>query len=269
MKVKKEYGFREIAIKQLKANEANPRSFARDQELEDLGRSIEAHGIIEPLIVRYSDQQDEHGNSIYEVMAGHRRLMAAEGVLEHVPCIVREVEGNGIILALVENTQRVDLTPFEQAQAIAKALTEMKQKELAAAIGRSATYVSKFATIMKAARKIAARGEDPEYFGDYTNMEELYEHAKGIVGGKQENLELGEPEEGEGEEGEATEEAGEMTDKQALERVISEQATIAKIKTLMNLVQVDAESGNTHVELTFKTMRDAEKFFQSYGIAKK
>lgn len=255
-----------IAIGKLKANENNPRNFARDQDLEDLGKSIEAHGIIEPLVVR----KLEAGN--YEVLAGHRRLMAAEGILEEVPCVVREEEaGDGLVIALVENTQRVDLTPFEQAQAIGKAMGSMKQKDLAAAIGRSATYVSKFTTIMKAAKKLLAAGEGEavDAMAEYSNMEELYEYAKSIVGGKQKALDLGPPDEEE-DEGESDGEEPETTDEQALEKLIQDQAKLAKVKLNGWSVETDSVLGSPAmtVSLGFKNIREAEKFFVAYELSK-
>lgn len=256
-----------IAIGKLKANPNNPRSFSRDQDLEDLGKSIEAHGIIEPLIVRKMTGGD------YEVLAGHRRLMAAEGVLEELPCVVREEEaGDGLVIALVENTQRVDLSPFEQAQAIGKALGTIKQKELAAAIGRSATYVSKFSTIMKAARKLSAAGETEavESMAEYSNMEELYEYAKSIIGGKQTKLELGTAEEDE-EEADIEDEEGEgLCDADALKKMIEDQAKAAKVKLLhCSVVIGTGGEGAMAMDtvgpiLTFKNMRDAERFFSSF-----
>lgn len=257
-----------IAISKLKPNENNPRSFARDQDLEDLGRSIEAHGIIEPLVVRKIDD----GN--YQVLAGHRRLMAAEGVLDELPCVIREEDaGDGLVIALVENTQRVDLTPFEQAQAIGKAIGTMKQKDLAKAIGRSPTYVSKFVTIMKAAKKLAAQGDDVEQMTEYTNMEELYEYAKGVLGLAQKPLDLGEPEQEEGAgEGDAAEE--ELTDIEALDKAIDEHARLAKVKPantsyVLECVDPDGRGypkGHVIASIVFKNMRDAEKFFLAYGV---
>lgn len=256
--------FANIAIGKLKANDNNPRNFARDQDLEDLGKSIEAHGIIEPLVVR----KIEAGN--YEVLAGHRRLMAAEGILEELPCVVRDEEaGDGLVIALVENTQRVDLSPFEQAQAISKALAGMKQKDLAAAIGRSATYVSKFVMIMKAAKKLSAAGESDalDAMADYSNMEELYEYAKSIVGGTQKPLDLGPPDDDAEEGSENSEgEGGELTDEQALEKVINDHAALAKVKMLLCAATKNAETSQIAVSLTFKNIRDAEKFFLKYGV---
>jgi len=262
-----------ISISDLHSNKHNPRSFTRDQDLDDLAKSIEALGIIEPLIVR-SIVID--GQKAYEVIAGHRRLMAADGLLEELPCVVRDMDANddGTVLALVENTQRVDLTPYEQAKAIASALAGgMKQKELAAAIGRSQTHVSKFVKIMKAAKAIGARGDTADYFDDYTSYDELYEHARDVLGEKTPEPAAKKPKKHiEDETG-----PGEITDgsDDALKLLILGHAEMAKVKLPENpIVNVGrgvaggTPEGQVGVLMTFKTMKDAEKFFSAYQVSK-
>lgn len=262
-----------ISITDLHSNKHNPRSFTRDQDLDDLAKSIEAHGIIEPLIVR-SIVVD--GQKAYEVIAGHRRLMAADGLLDHLPCVVRDMDASddGTVLALVENTQRVDLTPYEQAKAIASALAGgMKQKDLAAAIGRSQTHVSKFVKIMKAAKAIGARGDSADYFDDYTSYEELYEHARDVLGEikhdpappkkKQSDIE-------------SVTKKGGLTDgsEDALKSLILGHAEVANVKcvsapfvTTMETNMENLSKGNLCVTTYFKNTKDAEKFFSAYQVS--
>lgn len=130
-----------IPLGDLIASDDNPRFELRD--LEALNASISAHGIIEPLIV-----QKKRGSG-YTILAGHRRAAAAElAGIEKVPCVIRPAS-DAAILHLVENTQRVDLTPIETAIAVGRALSErkIKQKALAAELGRSEPWVSKYKTI--------------------------------------------------------------------------------------------------------------------------
>jgi ParB family chromosome partitioning protein len=102
-----------VAISSIQQNPRQPRTYFDDSALEELAASIREHGIIQPLIV------SERGADRYELVAGERRWRAAQRAgLERVPVIVRETTQQQLLeLALIENVQRADLNPIEEAQA--------------------------------------------------------------------------------------------------------------------------------------------------------
>jgi len=106
-------GAREVAINTIQQNPRQPRTHFDDSALEELAASIREHGIIQPLIV------SERGAERYELVAGERRWRAAQRAgLERVPVIVRETTQQQLLeLALIENVQRADLNPIEEAHA--------------------------------------------------------------------------------------------------------------------------------------------------------
>jgi ParB family chromosome partitioning protein len=106
-------GVREVAITSIQQNPRQPRTQFDDSALDELAASIREHGIIQPLIV------SERGLDRYELVAGERRWRAAQRAgLEHVPVIVREATQQQLLeLALIENVQRADLNPIEEAHA--------------------------------------------------------------------------------------------------------------------------------------------------------
>ena len=106
-------GAREVAISTIQQNPRQPRTHFDDSALEELAASIREHGIIQPLIV------SERGADRYELVAGERRWRAAQRAgLERVPVIVREATQQQLLeLALIENVQRADLNPIEEAHA--------------------------------------------------------------------------------------------------------------------------------------------------------
>lgn len=260
-----------IAIGNLRSNPSNPRDMTRDQDLDALASSIAQSGILVPLIVRRTGEVD----SPYEVLAGHRRLMAAEGVLKELPCIVtNEEQGDGIVLALIENTQRVDLSALETARAVQAAIKGgMRQKDLAAAIGRTPSYVSKMAKIMKAVAFLEGKGTDPAYMGDYTNYEELYEHARQVLGEQpaEEKKKPGKQKDIEEETGNGS--GGDLYAVMSL--ILGHADDVAKVKMQAQptVVEISSdgdtlEKGNVAVNLYFKNGKDASKFFAAYGVSK-
>ena len=106
-------GAHEVAISTIQQNPRQPRTQFDDSALEELAASIREHGIIQPLIV------SERGADRYELVAGERRWRAAQRAgLERVPVIVRETTQQQLLeLALIENVQRADLNPIEEAHA--------------------------------------------------------------------------------------------------------------------------------------------------------
>ncbi|MGV3487735.1 MAG: ParB/RepB/Spo0J family partition protein [Tuberibacillus sp.] len=129
----------EIKIKDLRPNPYQPRKTFDDAAIQDLKNSIEEHGIIQPLIVRKSIKG-------YEIVAGERRYRAAvEAKLKTVPAIVKSLSDEKMMeIALIENLQREDLNPIEEAIAYKKLIEELNitQEELSKRVGKSRPHIA-------------------------------------------------------------------------------------------------------------------------------
>lgn len=129
----------EIAVVDIKPNPLQPRKIFDEDKLEELAESIKEHGVIQPLIVRKNGR-------IYELVAGERRWRAAmKAELKTVPVIVRDYDNAAMAeIALVENIQRHDLNPIEEAEGIKRLMSEFgfTQEQAAKKIGRSRTAVT-------------------------------------------------------------------------------------------------------------------------------
>ena len=131
---------RKLPIDQLQPGKYQPRRDMDEGKLAELSESIKAQGIIQPILVR----QVEGGK--YEIIAGERRWRASRlAGLDEVPVVVRELEDRTVIaMALIENIQREDLNPLEEAEALARLVSEfsLTHAEAAQAVGRSRASVS-------------------------------------------------------------------------------------------------------------------------------
>ena len=141
-------------------NPDQPRRTFDPEELEALAASIRNDGILQPLLLR------PHGDSRYQVIAGERRLRAADlAGLTQVPAYIRTVDDDALLrLALLENTARVDLNIIEEAHAFQELLerTGITQAELAAAVGKSRAWVTHSLGMLRlpaAVQRKAAAGE--------------------------------------------------------------------------------------------------------------
>ena len=127
-----------ININEIEPNEEQPRKQFEKKSLNELKESIEQFGIIQPIIVRKKEDK-------YEIIAGERRWRAAkEAKLEEIPCIIKEIDDKEAMkLALIENIQREDLNPIEEASAYKSLMENYKltQEDLAKTIGKSRSYV--------------------------------------------------------------------------------------------------------------------------------
>jgi len=129
----------EIPIKDCRPNPYQPRKTFNADSIEELKESILEYGIIQPLIVRKSIKG-------YEIVVGERRFRAAkEAGLTVIPVVVKELTDHRMMeLALLENLQREDLTPIEEAQAYANLMTELNitQEELSNRLGKSRSHIA-------------------------------------------------------------------------------------------------------------------------------
>jgi len=129
-----------LKVEQLQSGKYQPRSYMDDTALQTLAASIKQQGIMQPILVRHID--DER----YEIIAGERRWRASQiAGLEEVPVLVREIADEAALaMALIENIQRENLSPLEEAQGIKRLISEfdMTHEKAAAAVGRSRVAVS-------------------------------------------------------------------------------------------------------------------------------
>lgn len=137
--VKEEEAVKEITINQLRPNPYQPRKHFQEEAIQELKESILEYGIIQPIIVRKSIKG-------YEIVAGERRFRAAkEANLETVPAVIRGLTDQQMMeLALLENLQREDLTPMEEASAYQMLMDELKltQDQLAKRLGKSRPHIA-------------------------------------------------------------------------------------------------------------------------------
>ncbi len=131
----------QCSIKKIRPNRYQPRLRFAENELEDLSRSIKAQGIIQPLLVR----KDRNG---YELVAGERRLRASKMAgLKQVPVIVKNLSDEDLLeMSIVENIQREDLNPIEEADAYHHLITKfnLTQDQTAERVGKSRSAVANF-----------------------------------------------------------------------------------------------------------------------------
>lgn len=129
-----------LPIEKLKASVYQPRKAFDEEKLNELASSIKEHGLLEPLLVKKS--QDD----LYEIICGERRYRACKlANLSSIPCLIRDdLELNGYAVALIENIQREDLNPVEMANAFSLMLNEcnLTQEELAKTLGKSRSSVT-------------------------------------------------------------------------------------------------------------------------------
>lgn len=132
--------FKLINIKDIVANPYQPRVHFNEKELEELANSIKINGLIQPIIVR---QSDIFG---YELIAGERRLRASQlAGLTEIPAIIKELSNtDSMHQAIVENLQRSDLNPIEEARAFQNIIEKNKitHDQLAKYMGKSRPYIS-------------------------------------------------------------------------------------------------------------------------------
>ncbi|WP_240125739.1 ParB/RepB/Spo0J family partition protein [Thermomonas alba] len=137
-----------------------PRRTMDDAKLEELAASIRTQGVIQPIVVR--ERRDAHGRGgrTYEIIAGERRWRASQRAgLTEVPVVIREVDDRTVVaMALIENIQREDLNPLEEAQALQRLIDEFDLTHAAAAeaVGRSRAAVSNLLRLLELPEPVRA-----------------------------------------------------------------------------------------------------------------
>ncbi|NMG42561.1 ParB/RepB/Spo0J family partition protein [Aromatoleum toluvorans] len=141
-----------LAVSTLRPGKYQPRTRMDPGSLEELAASIKAQGIMQPILVRPVD------GSGYEIIAGERRWRAAQiAELGEVPCLVREIPDEAALaMSLIENIQREDLNPLEEASGIQRLIDEfgMTHQQAADAVGRSRPAASNLLRLLNLARPV-------------------------------------------------------------------------------------------------------------------
>jgi ParB family chromosome partitioning protein len=151
---------RNLPIEQMRPGKYQPRSHMDQDRLAELAESIKAQGLIQPIIVR------PVGPDSYEIIAGERRWRAAQlASLREVPVVVRESDDHAALaMALIENIQREDLNPLEEALALQRLIDEfhLTHQQAAEAVGRSRAAVSNLLRLLELPDAIRAHVERHE-----------------------------------------------------------------------------------------------------------
>lgn len=135
-----------IKIHDIMPNVNQPRKTFNEDKIEELAASIKEHGIIQPIVVRKHDKG-------YEIVAGERRWRAAmKAELSQVPCLIRELDDEqNMLIAIIENMQREDLNPIEEAEGL-RQMTDtfgMTQEQVSKSVGKSRPYITNCMRLLK------------------------------------------------------------------------------------------------------------------------
>jgi len=148
---------RHLPLDLLHPSPNNPRKHFVDGELDELAHSIRDKGLLQPLVVR------SRADGEYEIVAGERRWRAAQRAgLHEVPVLIRELsDGEALEIALIENIQRTDLNPLEEARAYALLIDRFAytQQQLAQSIGKSRSHITNTMRLLNLPEKVRAEIE--------------------------------------------------------------------------------------------------------------
>jgi ParB family transcriptional regulator, chromosome partitioning protein len=190
---------RRVPIEYLKPNPRNPRRSFSDADLEELAASIKQRGVIQPVLVR----PIADSNDAYEIVAGERRWRAAQRAgLHEIPIVpVEATDAEALELAIIENVQRTDLNPVEEAGGYQQLIEEFgyTQEKLSTAVGKSRSHIANLLRLLRLSpriQKLLSEGKisagharmlvtasDPEAFADQIvalglNVREVEKKAK-------------------------------------------------------------------------------------------
>ena len=145
-----------MAVTELQAGKYQPRTRMDEGALNELAASIKEQGLLQPILIRAIGQKN--GRDVYEIIAGERRFRAAKiAGLTEVPVLVKNVDDQTTAaMALIENMQREDLNPLEEAQGIHRLITDFAftHEQAALAVGRSRSAVSNLLRLLNLAKPV-------------------------------------------------------------------------------------------------------------------
>ena len=151
---------KKLPIDSMVAGRYQPRKVWDDDKLAELAESIKTQGVIQPIVVR------DQGNKVYEIIAGERRWRASKiAGLAEIPAVIREVDDRTVVaMALIENIQREDLNPMEEAQALFRLIEEfsLTHQQAAETVGRSRASVSNLLRLLDLPDDVRAHVEKRE-----------------------------------------------------------------------------------------------------------
>lgn len=146
-----------LPIDQIKPNKGQPRKNFKAEDLAELTDSIKQNGILQPLLVRKK-------GAVYEIVAGERRYQAARAAgLKEVPVVIRDISDDDVFkLALIENLQRSDLTPLEEARGYRQLIKEkgLTQEELAKALSKSRSAITNTMRLLDLPKEVQSYVDD-------------------------------------------------------------------------------------------------------------
>ena len=138
--------YKQIDIEKIQANENQPRTIFDDEKIEELATSIKENGLIQPIIVRKY-------NRGYQIVAGERRYRASKlAGLKTIPCVIKDIDDKQVdTLAIIENIQRENLSPIEEANAYKTLIDtyDMNQTELANKVGKKQSTIANKLRLLK------------------------------------------------------------------------------------------------------------------------
>ncbi|MGA2023519.1 MAG: ParB/RepB/Spo0J family partition protein [Steroidobacteraceae bacterium] len=150
-----------VPLDLLQRGRYQPRLDMRPESLTELAESIRAQGVVQPIVVRPIGEADERGVQRYEIIAGERRWRAAQQAgLRDIPAVIRRVPDEAAIaMALIENIQREDLNPLEEARALERLISEfgLTHQQAADAVGRSRAAVSNLLRLLELPEEVCER----------------------------------------------------------------------------------------------------------------
>ena len=139
-------GLTEIPIEQIGPGPFQPRKQIDESQLNELAQSIKAQGVIQPIVVRERAIADSHTGVRFEIIAGERRWRATQiAGLESIPAVIRTIaDSEAVAVALIENIQRENLNPLEEANAFQRLIIEyeMSHQEVANSVGRARASIT-------------------------------------------------------------------------------------------------------------------------------
>lgn len=229
--------YKQIDIDKISANENQPRTVFDDEKIEELSTSIKENGLIQPIIVRKY-------NRGYQIIAGERRYRASKlAGLKTVPCVIKDIDDKQVdTYAIIENIQREDLSPIEEANAY-KTLIDtynMSQTELASKVGKKQSTIANKLRLLKLS-------DDVQYALKSKQITER--HARAMIGLEDDKQQ------------------------QILQEVLKKSLNVKQTETLINKpvkIKPKNKKGTTKVSRNFKiamnTITQATELIQKSGI---
>ena len=162
LKPTKESGHQFVPIEKITPGPGQPRRLFPKKDLESLAESIKSKGVLQPLLLRRSQQRQD----MFEIVAGERRWRAAQlAQIHEVPAIIDDYDDKEIVeIGLIENIQRADLSPIEEAEAFAKLMEAhgYTQEQVAQAVGKSRSHIANTLRLLLLPMSVKTRIENNE-----------------------------------------------------------------------------------------------------------